>query len=79
MEPIENTNAIYNLNTMVYRGTFSSAGSWVIYRLNTTAGSTYKLEWGDYNDVLSVNTGDETIDWDEGTANICVSVNLPSV
>ena len=75
VEPIEDTNAVYNTGTMVYKGTFSSADSWVIYQFNTTSGSKYKLEWGDSDDVFSVDYNGETIKWDEGTANICVAIN----
>ena len=78
VEPIEDTTAVYDTNTLVYRGTFSSSDSWVIYRFKTTSGSKYTLTWGDSDDVLSVNYNGETIDWNEGTANICVAKNPSS-
>lgn len=78
VEPIEDTNAVYNAYTMVYKGTFASANSWVIYCFKTNPGETYKVEWGDKDDVLSANYEGETLTWNDGTANIAVAYNTTS-
>ncbi len=78
VEPITDTTAVYNTYTMVYKGTFASADSWVIYSFAPVKNTQYKIEWGDANTVLTTNYNGETWTWDEGTADICVAYNKDS-
>lgn len=78
VNPVESNTAIYLVDTKVFKGTFASVDSWIIYSFKTTSGSSYKVEWGDSDNTLSATYDGET-DTYTGSADIEIAYNTSSM